>query len=144
MTELGYGMRYDNASWKKTANKDFFHSRAKKVQWIADMYRDYCEAYALSPEGGFEDEFVDDYENDTFLWNGLTGMVTDVINDAEFGGITVFRDGDHCIYVAAGIPVDDEMKLRMPTQKDIRRILCEYVNPLLEEPAMVMWHEVRD
>ena len=56
----------------------------------------------------------------------------------------MFYEGDCLIYVPADIPADDEAKEKMLTQKDIQRILSEYVNPLLEEPAEVKWYEVRD
>ena len=87
---------------------------------------------------------MEDYENETFLWNGLVGMVCDTINYVMFGGRNVFYVADMCLYVPAYVPEDREEAGRLPTREDIRRILCDYINGISEEPITVEWLAVSE
>ena len=78
------------------------------------------------------------------MWNGFDGLealIADTINELEFGGELVFTYEDYILGVTAYIPEDEEDIKNYPTQKRIREIFAEYVNPLLEEPVTINWFD---
>ena len=142
MTDQGYGMAYDTAKWNKNAITEFFNEFLNESVLLKEKYEDYCDDNKLDPDAGFDENFADDYENETYLWDGFEGLITDVINDIEFNNETVFRDEDCCIYVPAYIPLDEKDKAKRPTRKDIERILKTYVGPFLQKPQKIEWLEI--
>lgn len=142
MSTYGYGIDITQISYQTD-----FQNRLKEMYMNnedrKEDYLEYCQDNNLSPEEAFED-YIDDYENPTMLWDGAEGMLVDIINQDKFDGYEVFRFEDYCIYVAADIPRNEAEKAKMPTEEDIENILREYLNPLIKEPATIEWQRIHD
>lgn len=95
----------------------------------------FCDNYGYSYKSKpGKKEFVETYEDD-YTGCGLVGMLARMINDADFDGEDFFVAKGGCLYVKAEIPVDDEDKQLMPTQRDIQMLLSLFLNPLLVQPC---------
>ena len=84
-------------------------------------------------------EFMDEYTG-VCGWSidGVFGVVRDIINEAEFGGNPIFTI-ETGLGVREFIPETDEEAAVYPSQERIRRILSEYLNPILKRPVPVGW-----
>ena len=145
MLDKGYGVILSECKFKEDAsvtildyalnsgNDDLYHS-----------YAVFCDnqGYAWDDEEA-KRAFVECFD-DEYTGCELEGLIARVIDDAEFDGAEYFITRDDCLYVSAEVPVDEEDKQAMPTQKDIQKLLAEYLNPLLETPVSVGWVEVSD
>ena len=134
MTYEGFGVALDQAKFKPNANVLFMNKFYLKHQYEKETYLTYCEDNELDPEQDeSKDEFVESYNNDTYCWYGLEGLLTDYINDHECNHSVTFRNEDYCIVVMATIPEDDAAKANMITQEQITKILQKYLSVLLNE-----------
>ena len=85
-------------------------------------------------------EFMDEYTG-VCGWSvdGVFGVVRDIINEAEFGGNPIFTI-ETGLGVHEFIPETDEDMAMYPSQEKVRKILGEYLNPILKHPAEVDWN----
>ncbi len=148
MSYDGYGINLDSsARFKKNAAVLFMDKWYLATEYGQDAYKTYCEDSDLTPNDDESKEaFVESYENDTYCWSGLEGLLVDYINDYECDHEVVFRFEDYCIVVMAGIPENEEQKKRMLTQEDIAKILQKYLPVLLEENSalVIRWYTIND
>ena len=85
------------------------------------------------------EQFMEDYTNESDgVVDGVFGVVRDIINEAEFGGKPIFTI-ETGLGVREFIPETDEEAAVYPSQERIRRILSEYLNPILKRPVPVGW-----
>lgn len=133
----GYGIDTSSIKWKNDSHKTLMDLYLKD-EANKSTYVDYCYNNGLTPddEASMED-FVENYENETYGWFWREGMLTDIINITEFNGEHVFRNEDGAIFVTAYIPADK--KSTIVTQEDIRNILAKYISLVSEEPATIDW-----
>ena len=141
----GYGIRTDTMRLKGNAYRNllrmildckssigkqavaFYKRNSRRYKSLSDSFYDYCE---------------ETYRNKDFGWTGIEGVITDFINEQEFGGAPVFQNDEYAIYVMSFIPRDEKEKAKMPTREQIRKILTTYFSPLLKEPQGVGWIRV--
>lgn len=104
---------------------------------IMQRYRDFTESLDkedtdnMSKEEMLE-QFIDSYENDTYMWNREEGLLCDIINESEFPGEQpVFRYEDGYLYVSADIPEDETEREHMLTKEQIRKIIAKYLNAII-------------
>ncbi len=101
----------------------------------------------LSEDDGIQDDsigrsyFVDEYENETYLWADIEGMITDLINREKCNDV-VFHYEDYILGVYATLPANKDDKII--SQAEIAEILAEYLNPLIEEPVSIQWYDIRE
>ena len=145
MMEYGYGVILSQCKFVPDAdemlldkaldmgNDELFH----KHTIFCDNY-----GYSYNSKPG-KKEFVATYEDD-YTGSGLGGMLARVINDADFDGEDFFVTKGGCLYVKAEIPIDDEDKRNMPTQRGIQMLLTTFLNPLLKQPCSPCHVEVVD
>lgn len=143
MLEYGYGVVFSQASFKEDAAA-LLLERAFDMgnDGLYHMHSIFCDNYGYSYDSrdGMK-EYVEFFEDD-YTGCGLGALLARVIDDAAFEGEDYFVFKDNCLYVKAEIPIDDEDKQRMPTVKDIQRLLSVYLNPLLESPCSPCYIEV--
>ena len=141
----GYGIdtSSDDFKLKPDAAKRLWEM-AKNIDWVKESYQDYCFDNDLDPDGGFEEDYIEDYEDDNTYNTGFEALLTDVINELVDPVEKPFVYDDCVIVVPATIPANDTEKASMLTQQKIREILAEYVNPLIEEPVVVGWYQVAE
>lgn len=145
MFDKGYGCVLSNCSFKEDATVIILDNALNSGN--DDLYHKYAvfcdnQGYAWDEEES-KRAFVECFD-DEYTGCGLEGLIARVIDDAEFDGAEYFITHDDCLYVSAEVPVDDEDRQAMPTQKEIQSLLAKYLNPLLEEPATIDWLEVSD
>ncbi len=138
---LGYGVDLSRVKFKKDAYNIIFE-KAIEIEDIKASYEEYCRDNDLDPNGGFQTEFIDDYD-DGECNTGLEGFLRNLINLKVDPSEEPFSYDDYCLFVAADIPCNDAAKAAMLTQEQIRTILCDYLNPLIEEPAVIEWLTIR-
>ena len=139
MTYIGFGVVMDNAKWKDDAGKTL----VKGYGFVSEEYGTYCKDNDLDPKGGFEDEFIQDYQTDEGDL-GPEHLLTDIINNEKFGGREVFIYRDSVIHVPATIPKNAKEKENLPTQEDITRILKKYLEPVLASEVETDWFDIED
>lgn len=139
----GIDLSKDYFKFKKNA-AELLWNKAKTIDWVQEAYADYCEDNDLDPDGGFYDEFIDDYENDTTYNSGIEAFLADVINEFVDPVEKPFIMDDYILAVPATLPVNDSEKVVMLTQQRIREILADYVNPLVEKPVVVDWYTIEE
>ena len=139
----GYGidLSSDDFKFKPTA-EDILWEKAEGINWVLDAYSGYCQYNELDPEGGFYREFIEDYENNMTLHTGIEAFLADVINELVDPVEKPFIYDDFVLCVPATIPKNEAEKASMLTQDQIRDILAEYVNPLIEKPVTVDWYKI--
>ncbi len=141
----GYGIDTSSDDFKLKPNAaKLLWEKAKNIGWIEEGYEDYCHDNDLDPNGGFEGEYIEDYENEYTYNTGLEALLTDVINEFVDSVEKPFVYDDYVIIVPATIPANDAERASMLTQQKIREILAEYVNPLIEDPVVVGWYQVSE
>lgn len=140
----GYGIVTDSLKWANNAYETLFSWALKDKdlkEEIEAYYQENRDDYS-SAEACFYDFVEDWYENETFLWGGIEGLVTDMINTFEYDGDTVFYYEDCCIYVPAYIPLTKNS--RVITQEDISRVLDKYLSPLVDGIISADWQNIRE
>lgn len=144
----GFGVALDSeVKFKPNASVIFMDKFYLQDDYGKDVYRVYCEDGDLDPEDdASKEEFVDSYENETYCWYGLEGLLTDYINDHDCDHTVRFRNEDYCIVVMATIPEDEQDKASMLTQDQIIKILQKYLCVLLDEnsPCNIQWLTIQD
>lgn len=141
--EKGYGIRLDTNFQPKNDAATLLVDRiinAKDSAILAD-YKEYCKDNSLD-ENDVEakESFVDDYENEQTCGSGLEQLAVDFINEEKFDNEQVFVYEDCTICVLAYIP--KEKNTILPSQEDIRRIIADYINPLIKEPVDIEWLQI--
>lgn len=137
-----YGIEVENLKWKKNASERLME-RYLSDKNNAEVFAEYCKDNGYDPNSAEARKyFVEDYTTDTSY--GIEGMLVDLINNRENAGWQEFVEQDYCIAVPATLPSDQKKKAEMLTEKDIRIILTEYLNDLLEEPATIQWLSITD
>jgi hypothetical protein len=144
MYQSYYGVNTDsNIHWKKDANVLFMGKFYLLTEYGKETYATYCEDGDLDPDDDqSKEDFVDSYENDTYGWYGLEGLIVDYINDYECDHQVVFRHEDSILGVMPTIPANDEERSKILTQEQIRVILATYLTELLEEPVVIDWYDI--
>ncbi len=132
----GYGVNLSKTTFKPNATK-YLWEKAKDIDWIKEEYETYCDENELDPNTGFV-EFVEEYQNDTTLNEGMEAFLADVLKIVNVAEQPFIYD-DFCLVVPATVPINDAEKSSMLTQQEIREILAEFLNPILEEPITVEW-----
>lgn len=145
MLDKGYGVDLGACKLRKDAALILMNDRyAVENDNVLHEFTVFCDNYGYhTDDDEAKREFVDMYGDES---SGccMEGLIARFINDREFDGADYFVGRDGCLYVLATIPVDDEDRQAMPTQKEIQSLLAKYLNPLLEEPATIDWLEVSD
>ena len=143
----GYGIALDSTvSWKDTACSDLLHMLKEKS---SDLYSDVLDSYKANEDeySSIEEFFGDyceyDYSGEYGAESGMEGLLTAFINDQEFDGNHVFVYEDYVLHVPANIPENEEGLKKFPTRDMIRKIIREYINPLLQEDVPICWHKIR-
>ena len=144
MSKTGYGIRYSNINWKRTAKKLFFAQFAPENDYLIEEYENWCIAKGLDPKGKFNEEFVDNYAGENSPEHYFMSMIADTINYVEFDGENIFRVENFSIFVDPYIPQNKADRKRLPTQKKIREILRRYVGPLSKNSVTPGWFNVYD
>ncbi len=141
----GYGINTSSDDFKLKPNAaKLLWEKAKNIDWLKECYKDYCHDNGLDPDGGFEENYIEDYENDTTYNTGFEALLTNVINELVDPIERPFVYDDCVIIVPATIPANDTEKASMLTQQRIKEILAEYVNPFIKEPIVVGWYQVAE
>lgn len=144
MFDKGYGVVLSQCKFREDAPVILMQRFGLENDEILEQFHDFCGNYGHNMDDpDAMREFVGIYEDD-FVGCDLGGLLARVINDAEFGGAEYFITRDCCLYVSAAVPVDDEDRKAMPTQKEIQSYLAAYMAPLLKEPAVIDWVEVEE
>ena len=145
--DKGYGVVlecYDGSDYVENASVKLCDMiLASKCDWLKELYVKFCE------ENGFEhddmeakEEFVNQFEID-FIGDGFEGLLAEFINESEYEGRECFVYRDGCLYVSAQVPVDEDDKAFLPTQKDIQKVLDKYLAPMLRGlMPQAMWLDV--
>lgn len=138
----GYGIILDDYELKPNAIMNLYKNLSQEYkdflgidESVKDMQQEDSEA---DPEDLIEG-FIEEYENDKYCWDGVTGFIVDWINFTEFNGRTVFRYEDYCIYVRATLPENEDERNKIPTTERIDEIIKKYVNPYLETNHTPEW-----
>ncbi len=141
----GYGIDTSSDDFKlKPDAAKLLWKMAKNIDWIEETYEAYCADKNLNPDDGYEEAYIEDYENEFACSTGFEALLTDVINEFVDPAENPFVYDDCVIVVPATIPANDTEKTSMLTQQRIREILAEYINPLIEKPVVVGWYQVRE
>lgn len=145
MADKGYGVILEQCKFKSNAVEILMDRFALENDDILDDFAILCSNYGYYQEDAeakrvFAESFHDRYG----CGEDAEGLLARVIDDAEFDGHEIFVSKDGCLYVQAAVPANDEEKEIMPTQEEIREHLAKYLNPLLEEPAEVLWVTISD
>ena len=129
---LGYGVCLSNLEFKE--NAAYLLLKHHMTDTLMDKYKETFETndgnYAMLTPTTAE-IFAKEYQNDKTLATGLPAMIVEIINEERNLVHHPFTYEDQCIYVQASIPIDIDDKNTMLTQKDIQRILREYLNPII-------------
>lgn len=101
---------------------------------LKESYLYFCKADELDPDSReAKEDFAAEYSSwMSFNEGGPIGLLADIINKRECQNDCAFCWLDDYLYVSARVPLDEESKAFMLTQEDIRRILAEYLNPVLK------------
>ena len=144
MLESYYGVNTDSKiRWKENASIIFMDEFYLKDDNNKKTYVTYCEDNDLDPEDTeSKEEFVENYENETYCWHGLEGLIADHINDCECNHNVVFRHDYYILGVMPRIPENNKERDTMLTQENIKILLTKYLNPLLEEPVIIDWYDI--
>lgn len=86
--------------------------------------------------------FVEKYENTTYLWDGIEGLLVDFINYKEFFDREYFRYEDCCVYVEATLPYDDYERAKLPTVTQIDDIVEKYFPRYFRNVRKAEWLEI--
>lgn len=145
MLDKGYGVIISECKFKEDAAATFMnHFALERNDQVYHAYAVFCDVNGyVWDDNEAKTAFAENFDDECTGF-GLEGLVARVIDDAEFEGAEYFITRDDCLYVPAIVPVDNEDKQAMPTQKDIQKLLAEYLNPLLETPVSVGWVEVAE
>ena len=129
----------DSLNLKDNYKEIFIKNRRSKNNSFDDLYKEYCEYNELDPDGGFEKEFLDDYDDDGCLC-GFYGLITTLINE-ELGN-SWFEYEDSCVGVAATLPENDNAKNDIPSRERIAEILHDYFDDLTDDVIEPNWLEI--
>lgn len=144
MKQSGYGIVTDNLEWTFNMYDVLLGLLKRDKSPLLENFADYrrgIEDNDVDETDAFAD-FCEEYENETFCWNGVEAVIVDHINLHRFRGETVFRYEDCCIYVEPYIMDDRKETWRYPTISEINSIFQDYMNPLLAVPQYVKWHTI--
>ena len=131
----GYGIDISKLHLKE--NAAFLLLQDHMPEIIGEHYKDICstengEVMSLTPATA--QMFADDYENDTYCYRGIYGLLTDIINEERNLTVYTFSFEDNCIYVPSHVPANNKDKAKMLTQEDIRRLLTAYLSIITDDP----------
>jgi ATP-dependent protease Clp ATPase subunit len=131
---IGYGICLDNVQFKPDAAYLLLSQHMTDI--ILEQYTELFETSdgapaMLTPQTA--DAFAKEYQNDETCARGLPALIVDIINEERDFIRHPFTYEDQCIYIPATVPIDNEDRDAMLTQKDIQRILSEYLTPLVTE-----------
>ena len=140
---IGYGIIVSNLTLKP--NAAYILLQEHTTETIGDKYRETCcdengVPFSLTPQTA--QMFAEDYQNDTYCYHGFWGMLTDIINEERQLNAYCFSYEDNCIYVPAHVPENNEAKMEMLTQKDIRRLLETYLTLVTDDPLDFCFVEI--
>jgi len=143
MFDKGYGVDFGACKLRDDAALILMNDRyAVENDNILHSFTVFCDNYGYhTDDNDAKIEFVDWYA-DEFAGYGMEGLIARFINDKELGGADYFLGRNGCLYVQATVPLDDEDREGMPTQKEIQMLLAKYLEPLLLEPAVIEWVEI--
>ena len=126
---------------KKDYADTFVKHMRQKGNTFDTLYTEYCDYNDLDPDGGFETEFLEDYESDEGNLYGFYGLMATLMNDELKS--PWFEYEDSCLGVAATLPADEDDKQNIPSRKQITEMLCDYFTGLTNEPITVPdWLEI--
>ncbi len=136
-TYEAYGITIESIQWKDDSGKILMDLYLKDTE-NKETYHEYCEDNNLKPDDESSmEEFIEDYENETYCWCGREAILTDIINCTEFNGEDVFRTEDNAIFVPAYIPADKNSAII--TREDIKDVLGKYISLIAEKPVEITW-----
>ena len=140
---IGYGIDISKLHLKE--NAAFLLLQDHMPETIGEYYKDICstddgEIMSLTPATA--QMFADEYENDTYCYRGIYGLLTDIINEERNLTSYTFSFEDSCIYVPSHVPANNKDKAEMLTQEDIRRMLTEYLRIITDDPLNFAFVEI--
>lgn len=141
----GYGVDISKMTLKEAAYQNLYQMIQKSNSALREEITAYYEENKhdtpyLSEETAFYDFCEDWYENEANLGSGIEQVITDFINEQEFGNTPRFACEDYIIHVPANIPVDETDKAQFPTQNQIAEILRKYLSPLYKTTGNITWY----
>ena len=143
IVDFGYGVVLDDAQTRIEAANYLLDNFATK-EILGEFNEFHKRNSDITSNEEAKEIFAEEYEDDTCCESGLFGLLARCINDLECGGDHIFAYKDHCIYVGARIPANDEEKNKILTMSDIRKILVKYLSPLLENDMNFRFLDIND
>lgn len=136
MGYFGYGIDTSKEDFKYNPDTiTLLWEKAKTVSWFQSDYAEFCADWNLPPDDVETFlKYMDEYEDASLgTYNaGTEGFIANMLNALSGAAGNPFRYRDYCIFVEATIPADETEKKAMLTTERIRKIMAEYLAPLVE------------